>query len=149
MCVPPKKYGTLITYKEVAALIVNPPSIVPHPTFTDLRNLRRHIQCALQRISCPQSNILGWAGLIRARAMYALLTPTPLQIPIDPGQLAIYYPPPMPIVDDLEAPVFDGTGQPTFNVPPAIDRATQAMIGSQFSRACNYWLPLSHPWSSY
>jgi hypothetical protein len=47
----------------------------------------------------------------------------------------------MPILDDLEAPVLDATGQPTFNVPPAIDRATQATIDSRFSRARNYWLP--------
>jgi hypothetical protein len=131
---------TLITYNEVAALIANPPSIAPRPNFMNLRNLRQHIQCALQRISCPQSNILGWVGLIMARAMYALLTPTPFWIPGDPGPLAIYYPTPTAIVDNAGASVLDAEGQPTFNVPPTIDRATQATIDSRFSREPNYWL---------
>jgi hypothetical protein len=47
----------------------------------------------------------------------------------------------MPILDDLEAPVLDATGQPTFNVPPAIDHTTQATIDSRFSHKRNYWLP--------
>ncbi len=75
-----------------------------------------------------------------ARAMYALLTPTPFLIPGDPGPLAIYYPMPTAIVNNAGAPVLDAEGQPMFNVPPTIDRATQATIDSQFSRACNYWL---------
>ena len=59
-----------------------------------------------------------------ARAMYALLMPTPCWIPGDPGPLAIYCPMPTAIVDNAGAPLFDAEGQPTFNVPPAIDRAT-------------------------
>jgi hypothetical protein len=131
---------TLITYDEVAALVAHPPSIAPRPNFTNLRNLREHIQRALQRISCPQSNILGWAGLIMARAMYALLTPTPFRIPGDPGPLAIYYPTPTAIVDNTGAPVLNAEGQPTFNGPPTIDRATQATINSRFNQERNYWL---------
>ncbi len=72
--------------------------------------------------------------------MYALLTPTPFWIPGDPGPLAIYYPPPTAIVDNKGAPVLDTEGQPTFIVPPTIDRATQAMIDSRFSQERNYWL---------
>ena len=131
---------TLITCKEVVALIANLPSIAPHPNFTNLRNLRRHIQHALQCTSCPQSNILRWVGLIMASAMYALLTPTPFRIPNDPGPLAIYYPTPTAIVDIAGAPVLDALGQPMFVVPPPIDRATQATINSRFIRARNYWL---------
>ncbi len=63
-----------------------------------------------------------------ARAMYALLTPTPFQILGNLGPLAIYYPTPTAIVDNAGAPVLDAEGQPTFNVPPTIDRATQATI---------------------
>ena len=137
---PQNGLDTLITYDEVAGLIANLPTIAPHPNFTNLRNLRRHIQRALQRISCPQSNILGWVGLIMARAMYALLTPTPFWIPGDPGPLAIYYPTPTVIVDNAGAPVLDAEGQPTFNVPLTIDRATQATIDSRFNRERNYWL---------
>jgi hypothetical protein len=47
-----------------------------------------------------------------ARAMYALLTPTPFQIPDDPGPLAIYYPIPTAIVDNAGAPVINAEGQP-------------------------------------
>jgi hypothetical protein len=132
--------NTLITYEEVAALIANPPLIAPHPNFTNLRNITRHILRALQHISCPQSNILGWAGLIMARAMYALLTPTLFQLPSDPGPLAIYYPTPTAIIINAGAPVLDAPGQPTCNVPPPIDRATQATINLRFSRTRNYWL---------
>jgi len=136
---------TLITYEEVAALIAHPPSIAPRPNFTNLRNLRRHIQRALQRISCPQSKILGWVGLIMARAMYALLTPTPFWIPGDPGPLAIYYTP-TAIVDSTGAPVLDAAGEPTFRAPPTIDRATQAKIDSRFNRERNYWLSYLNIW---
>jgi hypothetical protein len=40
----------------------------------------------------PQSNILGWAGLIMSSAMYGLLTTTPFRLPTDPGPLAIFFP---------------------------------------------------------
>ena len=65
-----------------------------------------------------------------ARAIYALLTPTPFRIPGDPGPLAIYYPTPTAIVNNTGAPVLDAEGQPIFNAPPTIDRATQATIDS-------------------
>ena len=73
-----------------------------------------------------------------ARAMYALLTPTPFWIPGDPGPLAIYYLTPTVIVNNAGAPVLDAEGQPMFNVPPTIDRATQAPIESRFSQEPNY-----------
>jgi hypothetical protein len=130
---------TLITYDEVAALVANRPSIAPRPNFTNLCNLRRHIQCALQRLSCPQSNILGWAGLIMARAMYGLLTTSPFRLPTDPGPLAIYYPPPVPIVDPAGNPVLDAEGMPTYCNQPTIACAEQATIDARFKRAKNYW----------
>ncbi len=67
------------------------------------------------------------------RAMYALLTPTPFRIQGDLGPLAIYYPMPTSIVDNTGAPVLDAEGEPTFNAPPTIDRATQATIDSRFN----------------
>ncbi len=67
---------TLIMFDEVIALVANPSTLVPHSNFANLRALRRHLQCALQRLSCPQSNILGWAELVMSQAMYSLLTPT-------------------------------------------------------------------------
>ena len=90
---------TLITFDEVVALLANPPTLAPRPNFSNLRALRRHMQRGLQRLSCPQSNILGWAGLVMSRAMYSLLTPTPFRLPNDPGPQAVYYGPRVPIVD--------------------------------------------------
>jgi hypothetical protein len=81
-----------ISFEEVAALVVNPPSLAPHPNFTNSCTLRHHIQRTLQCLSCPQSNILGWAGLIMARPMYGLLPTTPFRIPSNPDPVAIYYP---------------------------------------------------------
>jgi hypothetical protein len=121
------------------ALVANPPSLAPHPNFTNLRNLRRHIQCALQHLSCPQSNILGWSGLIMARPMDSLLTTTPFRVPNDPGPLAVYYPPPVAIVDTQGVPVLDAAGFPTYQVQPTIARAAQATIDAQFKRAKNYY----------
>ncbi len=72
--------------------------------------------------------------------MYALLTPTPFRIPGDPGPLAIYYPTPTAIVDNTGATVLDAEGEPTYNVPLTIDRATQATIDSRFKQERNYWL---------
>ena len=130
---------TIISYNEVAALIVNPPTIVPHPNFTNLRNLRCHIQRTLMRVSCPQSNILGWAGLTMSRAMYGLLTTSLFHITMDPGPLAVYYLPRIPIVDAQGDPVLDGQGMPTYQAQPAIGWAEQATINARFKRAKNYW----------
>ena len=129
----------VISYDEIAALVANPPSLAPHPNFTNLRNLRRHIQRALMRVSCPQSNILGCAGLIMSRAMYGLLTTTPFRLPTDPGPLAVYYPPKIPIVNAQGHPVLDQTGVPTYQAQPAIGRAEQATIDVTFMRAKKYW----------
>ena len=121
---------TTISFEEVAALVANPPSLAPRPNFTNLRTLRRHIQRALQRLSCPQSNILGWAGLIMARPMYGLLTTTPFRIPSNPGPVAIYYPPPDAILDAQGAPVLDTVGLQTYRALPTIERAAQSTIGA-------------------
>jgi hypothetical protein len=130
----------VISYDEITALVVNPPSLAPRPNFTNLRNLWRHIQRALMHVSCPQSNILGWAGLIMSRAMYGLLTTTPFRLPTDPGLLAIYYPTKIPIVDSQGDPVLDQqTGVLTYQAQPAIRRAEQATIEATFKRAKKYW----------
>jgi hypothetical protein len=128
-----------ISYEEAAALVANPPSLAPRPNFTNLRNLRRHIQRALQRLSCPQSNILGWAGLIIVRSMYSLLTPSPFRLSTDPGPMAVYYPPPVEIVDAQGNPILDAAGNPTYQDPPDIPRVAQSSIDAQFKRAKNYY----------
>jgi hypothetical protein len=68
---------TLFTFDEVVALVANPPTLAQRPNFANLRALRCHLQRALQCLSCCQSNILGWAGLVMPQAMYSLLTLTP------------------------------------------------------------------------
>ena len=129
----------VISYDEIAALVANPPSLAPRPNFTNLHNLRPHIQRALMHVSCPQSNILGWTGLIMSRAMYGLLTTTSFRLPTDPGPVAIYYQTRIPIVDVNRDPVLDALGDPTFQAQPAIGRAEQATIDASFKREKNYW----------
>jgi hypothetical protein len=131
---------SLITHDEVAALIVNQPSIAPCLNFTNLHNLRHHLQRALQCLSCTQINIHGWAGLIMARPMYALLTTTPFRVQIDPGPAAIYCPPPVALLNIDGNPVLDANGNPTFVPQPTIGCPKQAMIDAQFNRARNYYL---------
>jgi hypothetical protein len=61
---------TLITFAEVEGFLKNSPSLVPRPDFTRLRALRKHMINALKQISCPQSAIHGWAGLVMHPTMY-------------------------------------------------------------------------------
>ena len=128
---------SIISYDEVAALVANPPTIAPCPNFTNLRNLRRYIQHALMRVNCPQSSILGWAGLLMSRAMYGLLMTSPFCIPTNAGPLAIYYPRRIAIVEAQGDPVLDGQGMPTYQSQPAIGWAEQATINTCFKRAKN------------
>jgi hypothetical protein len=74
-----------------------------------------------------------------ARPMYSLLTTTPFRLPTDPGPLAVYYPPPVKIVDKQGDRVLDAAGFPTCQVQPTIARAAQATIDAQFKRAKNYY----------
>jgi hypothetical protein len=74
-----------------------------------------------------------------ARAMYGLLTTSPFWLPTDPGLLAIYYPPPVPIVDPAGNPVLDAEGMPMYRNQPTIAPAEQATIDVRFKRAKNYW----------
>jgi hypothetical protein len=122
--------------------MAGPPTIAPYPSFMNLHNLRRHIQQALMRVSCPQSNILGWAGLIMSRVMYGLLRTSPFCIPTDPGPLAIYYPARIPIVDTQRDPVLDGLGLPTYQAQPTTNRVEQATINVRFKHAKNIGSPM-------
>ncbi len=45
---------------------------------------------ALKQLTCPQSVIHGWSGLILAPMVYRLLEPNPFQDPIDSGAIAVY-----------------------------------------------------------
>ncbi len=76
-----------------------------------------------------------------SRAMYGLLTTLPLRLPINPGPLAIYYPPPVPIVDAAGDPVLNAARMPTYQhqPQPTITCAEQATIDAHFKRAKFYW----------
>ena len=74
-----------------------------------------------------------------ARPMYGLLTTTPFRSPNDPGPVAIYYPPPIEIIDSQGDPVLNAAGLPTYHAQPTIERAAQATIDAQFKRAKNYY----------
>ena len=131
---------TLISYDEVAEALASPPSLAPRPNFTNLRELRRHMQRALQRLSCPQSNILGWSGFVMARPMYALLSLAPFILPLDPGPQAVYYPPQQPIMNAAgDAPELDANGNMQYPPLPVLSHATLATIDASYNRAKNYW----------
>jgi len=141
MCVPPPKMDILIGFDEVAEVLANPPTLAPRPNFTNLRALRRHMQCALQRLSCPKSNILGWSGLVMARPMYLLLSVQPFILPMNPGPQAVYYPPQQPIMNAAgDAPALDANGNVEFPPLPALTRATQSSTYESFNRVRNCWL---------
>jgi hypothetical protein len=42
---------------------------------------------ALKQLSCPQSAIHGWAGLLMHPTMYALIKMVPFQVPNNPGNI--------------------------------------------------------------
>jgi hypothetical protein len=60
----------LISYNDEAAVLENPPSMMPHPDFAKIRALRKHITQALKMLECPQSLIYGWVGLAMDPTMY-------------------------------------------------------------------------------
>ncbi len=99
----------LVTYDEVVALVANPPTLAPRPNFTNLRALRRHLQCALQCLVNPQSYVLGWSGLVMSRPMYQLLSTSPFRLPNNPGLLAIYYGARVPILNAAGDPLNEAT----------------------------------------
>jgi hypothetical protein len=71
---------TVITYDTIKALVANPPSLGNHPNFFNLHTLLSHFARALKRITCPQSTVNGWAGMVLTPAMYALINPKPFNL---------------------------------------------------------------------
>jgi hypothetical protein len=45
----------VINYDKAAGFLKNPPSLEPHPNFTNICALQKHIVQALAQLSCPQS----------------------------------------------------------------------------------------------
>jgi hypothetical protein len=130
----------LITYDEAVALVANPPTLTMHPNFTNLSALRRHLRRALQRLVNPQSNVLGWSGLVMSQPMYQMLSTSPFCLPTDPGLQAVYYGARTSILDASGDPELDANGNPRYVAVPALDRAMQALIDANFGRERNYWL---------
>ncbi len=67
----------------------NTPTILPCPNFTKLRDLQKHMACALKQLVCPQSGIHGWSGLILLPMVYALLKSTPFLAPVYMGNMVV------------------------------------------------------------
>jgi hypothetical protein len=80
----------LITIKEVAEFLKNPPSVSPWPDFAKVFALWKHIIKALKQLECPQSQVHGWSGLILDPALYILLEANAFVIPVSLGPTAIY-----------------------------------------------------------
>ena len=83
---------TIITYDAVRMLLVNPPSLNPHPNFFSLRELRSHFARALKKIPCPQSAVNGWAGAVRSPEVYILIDPNLFHLNIAPIIVTPAYP---------------------------------------------------------
>jgi hypothetical protein len=72
--------------------------------------------------------------------MYQMLITSPFRLPTDPAPQAVYYGARTPILDANGDPALDENGNPRYVAIPALDRATQASIDSNFICEQNYWL---------
>ena len=75
-----------------------------------------------------------------SRPMYQMLITSPFRLPTDPTPQAVYYGARTPILDANGDPALDENGNPRYVAIPALDRATQASIDSNFIFEQNYWL---------
>jgi hypothetical protein len=82
--------NSLITYKEAAEFLKNPPTMLPRPDFSKLQALWKHMTQALKQLVCPQSQIHGWTGLVMDPGLYALIKPVPFAVPVNPGATPVY-----------------------------------------------------------
>jgi hypothetical protein len=83
---------SLITYKEAAEFLKNPPPMLPRPDFAKLRALLKHMMQALKQLVCPQSQIHGWTDLVMDLGLYALIEPAAFTIPVNPGATPVHQP---------------------------------------------------------
>jgi hypothetical protein len=86
----PLNIDAVIDYDKAADFLKNPPSLEPRPNFTNICALQKHIVQALAQLSCPQSAIHGWSGLVMDPATYLLLEGAAFTISPDPGLTAIF-----------------------------------------------------------
>jgi hypothetical protein len=80
----------LITIKETAEFLKNPPVVSPQPNFAKVQSLQKHVIKALKQLDCPQSLVHGWTGLFMDPALYILLEPNAFVLPVSPGVTTIY-----------------------------------------------------------
>jgi hypothetical protein len=81
----------LITYKEAAGFLKNPPMLEPCLGCAKVRALHKHVVMALKQLVCPQSAIHGWSGLVMDPVMHALIKPIMPFVPFaDPGNFPVY-----------------------------------------------------------
>ncbi len=140
MCATPKQYGYFNHIRRSGVAYCESALDYTSSKFYEFVQLKVPHPAHLTAHKLPPEQHTWMGGIIMARAMYALLTPTPFRLLSYPGPLAIYCPTPTAIVNNVGAPVLDAAGQPTLNVPPPIDPVTQATINSRFSQARIYWL---------
>ena len=69
-----------------------------------------------------------------------MLITSPFRLPTDPAPQAGYYGARTPILDANGDPALDENGNARYVAIPALDRATQASIDSNFICEQNYWL---------
>jgi hypothetical protein len=81
----------LITYEEALGFIKKKTSLAPHQDFAKIWTLQKYYVTGLTQLTCPQSFIHGWAGLVMDSVMCTLLEPTtPIIAVVDPGEYAVY-----------------------------------------------------------
>jgi hypothetical protein len=80
----------VVEYDKAAGFLKNPSSLEPRPNFINIHALQKHIVQTLVQLSCPQSAIHGWSGLVMDPATYLLLEGAAFIIPPDPGLMAIF-----------------------------------------------------------
>jgi hypothetical protein len=121
-----------ITYNEVINLVGDnvPTTNNERPNFKSIRLLRHHFERALQCLPSPQSTLHGWKGLVKARELYALLTPVPFWTPNNPGPSAIY----VRALDPAN----------TVPDPAPLTRTEQATINTMFARCKHYFLSMKN-----
>jgi hypothetical protein len=120
---------TIITINEVTALLLSLPSLVNiRPNFKNIRVLCQHFKQALQHLSCPQSTLHGWKGMVMAQELYALLTPNLLRLPNNPGPNMVY------------ARAIDPANPGAVPDPAPLTRTEQATTDTLFTHCKNYYL---------
>lgn len=105
---------TIITYDEARAVLPRPPSVSPRPNFTNIRALRAYFVKGLKRLPCPQSTVMGWAGMVMAAVLYRMHSANDFQVPAHPGEA------------------------PSFPTHRRVQRPEQVTIERKFARQNNY-----------